>query len=349
MAKPIVVSQPYQVTAGEIIQPSGELAKYGKQGSDIPSASTTDLGSATGDYVRVTGSASITSFGAAPAGLIRTVEFTGACTLIYNSTSMILPAAQNIVTAPYDAGIFRSRGNGNWICVSYQAASGAPPLELTKDDVGLGNVENVALSTWPGSTNIRTVGTITAGTWQGTPIAANKGGTGLTAAVQGDMIYSDATNSYARLPKATVKSRYLSNQGGLDNSPKWDTIDLATGVSGVLAGANGGRGALYQTATIPTGIALTIDMSLGNFVGIQLGSATGNVTLTITNAVPGLLNFFSVLQGGTIRALVWPSNTKQTLLGGTTWNPSGASKVDIITWVYDGVTYHILGTAPDMG
>ena len=349
MAKPIVVSQPYQVTAGEIIQPSGELAKYGKQGTDIPSAPTTDLGSATGDYVRVTGSATITSFGVAPAGLVRTVEFTGACTLVYNSTSMILPAAQNIVTAPYDVGIFRSRGNGNWICASYQAASGAPPLELTKDDVGLGNVENVALSTWPGSTNIRTVGTITAGTWQGTPIAANKGGTGLTAATQGDMLFSDATNSYARLPKTTVKSRYLSNQGGLDNSPKWDTIDLSTGVSGVLAGANGGRGALVQTITAPTGITATLDMALGNTCIMNVGSATGNLTLTIINAAPGLLNYLIVIQGATIRAINWPAGSKQTLLGGITWNPSGASKTDIITWFYDGATYQILGTAPDMG
>ena len=349
MARPVVVSKPYRVVAGEIVDPSGELAKYGTQGQDMPSAATVPLADATGDYVRITGTATITSFGVAPAGLVRTVEFTGACTLVYNSVSMILPAAQNIVTAPYDVSIFRSRGNGNWICVSFQAASGAPPLELTPDDVGLGNVENVALSTWPGSTNIRTVGTITQGIWQGTPIAANKGGTGLSAVVQGDMLYSDATNSINRIPKTTVKSRYLSNQGGLDNSPKWDLVDLTTGVIGVLAGANGGRGALVQTITAPTGITATLDMSLGNTCMINLGSATGNVTLTITNAAPGLLNYLVVTQGATIRAIVWPAGSKQTLLGGTTWNPSGASKTDIITWFYDGTTYQILGTAPDMG
>jgi hypothetical protein len=42
---------------------------------------------------------------------------------------------------------------------------------LSKSDVGLGNVENTALSTWAGSTNITTVGTITTGTWQGSKIA----------------------------------------------------------------------------------------------------------------------------------------------------------------------------------
>jgi hypothetical protein len=49
---------------------------------------------------------------------------------------------------------------------------------VSKGDVGLGNVENTTLSTWVGTNKITTVGTITAGTWSGTAIAANKGGTG---------------------------------------------------------------------------------------------------------------------------------------------------------------------------
>jgi len=44
-------------------------------------------------------------------------------------------------------------------------------LTLTKGKVGLGNVENTALSTWVGSSNLVTVGTISSGVWQGTAIA----------------------------------------------------------------------------------------------------------------------------------------------------------------------------------
>ena len=44
-------------------------------------------------------------------------------------------------------------------------------VTLTKSDVGLSAVENTALSTWAGSVNIATTGTITSGTWSGTPIA----------------------------------------------------------------------------------------------------------------------------------------------------------------------------------
>ena len=59
-------------------------------------------------------------------------------------------------------------------------ANGAAPswAALASSDVGLGNVENTALSTWAGSTNITTLGTVTAGTWNASTIALNKGGTG---------------------------------------------------------------------------------------------------------------------------------------------------------------------------
>ena len=53
---------------------------------------------------------------------------------------------------------------------------------INKSKVGLGNVENTALSTWAGSNNLTTVGTITSGTWSGTAIPLNNGGTGATNA-----------------------------------------------------------------------------------------------------------------------------------------------------------------------
>lgn len=44
---------------------------------------------------------------------------------------------------------------------------------LNNAAVGLGNVENIQLSTWPGSTNINTLGTITAGTWNAGSVTSN--------------------------------------------------------------------------------------------------------------------------------------------------------------------------------
>lgn len=45
------------------------------------------------------------------------------------------------------------------------------PHGVTKAQVGLGNVENTKLSTWAGTSNITTLGTITTGVWHGTKIA----------------------------------------------------------------------------------------------------------------------------------------------------------------------------------
>ena len=53
---------------------------------------------------------------------------------------------------------------------------------ISKSKLGLSNVENTALSTWTGSNNLTTVGTINSGTWSGTAIALSNGGTGATNA-----------------------------------------------------------------------------------------------------------------------------------------------------------------------
>lgn len=53
----------------------------------------------------------------------------------------------------------------NFLTMTGTGTNGAAPTwgTVSKSDVGLGNVENTALSTWTGSSNITTVGTITSG------------------------------------------------------------------------------------------------------------------------------------------------------------------------------------------
>ena len=95
------------------------------KGADIASATTTDIGAATGNYVNVTGVVTITGLGTVQAGTRRIVNFNGALILTYNATSLILPSAASITTVAGDTANFISLGSGNWICVSYQRASGA--------------------------------------------------------------------------------------------------------------------------------------------------------------------------------------------------------------------------------
>lgn len=107
---------------------AADAGNFGKQGANIASASTTDLSTATGDYVFVTGTTTITALGTATAGVERTVQFTGALTLTHNATSLILPGGANITTAAGDVAVFKSEGSGNWRCVSYQRAAIAPSV-----------------------------------------------------------------------------------------------------------------------------------------------------------------------------------------------------------------------------
>lgn len=96
------------------------------KGTDIASASTTNLAASTGCYVNITGTTTITALGTAAAGVERICQFAGSLTLTYNATSLILPGIANITTNAGDVATFVSLGSGNWICTGYQRAVGVP-------------------------------------------------------------------------------------------------------------------------------------------------------------------------------------------------------------------------------
>lgn len=113
------------LTGGCTTQNIADLFK-GTKGADIASATTTDIGAATGIFVHVTGTTTITGLGTVAAGALRVVRFAGALTLTHDGTSLILPRGANILTAANDCAIFESEGSGNWRCVAYQRANGQP-------------------------------------------------------------------------------------------------------------------------------------------------------------------------------------------------------------------------------
>ena len=83
----------------------------------VASSPTTDIGAST-NYLKVSGTASISSLGSSFSGVERTVLFTGIATLTH-SASLVLPYAVDIVTAPNDIATFICVGTTNWVCVSY--------------------------------------------------------------------------------------------------------------------------------------------------------------------------------------------------------------------------------------
>jgi hypothetical protein len=93
---------------------------------DVASATTCAIGAAASNYVRITGTTTITGLGTVASGIRRKVVFAGALTLTHNATSLILPTGANITTAAGDTAEFISEGSGNWRCTDYQRAIGLP-------------------------------------------------------------------------------------------------------------------------------------------------------------------------------------------------------------------------------
>lgn len=103
--------------------PLGGALNHAK-GASITSASSIDLGAATGNLVHITGTTTITSLGTAPqAGARRQVVFDGALTLTHNASTLVLPGGANITTAANDSAIFEADTTTKWILRSYQRAA----------------------------------------------------------------------------------------------------------------------------------------------------------------------------------------------------------------------------------
>jgi len=101
-----------------------ENAIFEAKGTTLASAATVDLNTATGNYLQISGTATINSFGTCPAGARFILMFQGIATLTYNATSLIIPGLANKTTAAGDCCMIVSEGSGNWRIVGYFAISG---------------------------------------------------------------------------------------------------------------------------------------------------------------------------------------------------------------------------------
>jgi len=91
------------------------------------SAATVEVGYANGNTIHVTGTTTITSFGAArQAGVERVIVFDGILTLTHNATTLILPGGANIITAAGDVAKVVADTATNWRVIEYQRSADAP-------------------------------------------------------------------------------------------------------------------------------------------------------------------------------------------------------------------------------
>ncbi len=140
----------------------------------------------------------------------------------------------------------------------------------SRTNLGLGNVENTALSTWAGTTNITTLGTIATGTWAGTTIAVNKGGTNLTSYTTGDIIYASGATTLSKLADVAAGSYLLS--GGVGVAPLWSTLTLPNS-------ATSGGIAYFSSTTAMASSALLV----ANAIVVGGGAGTAPLTQPTTS------------------------------------------------------------------
>lgn len=170
-------------------------------------------------------------------------------------------------------------------------------ITLDKSAVGLSSAENIAISTYPGSTNWTTVGTITTGTWSATAIALGKvaqgGATSGQALTWNGSAWAPTTLTGSSVGLGNVENTALSTWAGTSNITTAGTITTGTwNATAIALGkiAQGGatsdqvlawNGTAWTPTTIAVGITIGSTVITGGTSGRLLtsGSAVGELAL----------------------------------------------------------------------
>jgi hypothetical protein len=125
----------YDGTQWQLLSPSIQVGGFGPL-TTLASATTTDLGTVPSHNIQITGSTTITSFGASAitAYPVYKLEFLNA-PLLTNSGALQLIGGANIQTAVGDTAEMLYSGAGSWFMLSYSRISGLPVAPLTTPTV----------------------------------------------------------------------------------------------------------------------------------------------------------------------------------------------------------------------
>jgi hypothetical protein len=271
----------------------GANDKINTTSTDIASASTVNLANATGVVVNITGTTTITSLGTVASGALRTLIFGGILTLTHNATSLILPGGANITTAAGDVAHFRSKGSGNWVCVSYQknsagldipstihaASSKTTPVDA--DETAL--VDSAASNglkklTWANvKATLKTYFDTLYYIVGGTDVAVADGGTGRSSHTAYAVLCGGTTTTAAQQSIASVGSLgHVLTSNGAGALPTFQSISVDYGAGNAALGQ--GDVGTYAIAQIGSGSVSTGNTTAGSNLKLVYIASAGGVT-----------------------------------------------------------------------
>lgn len=204
---------------------------------------------------------------------------------------------------------------------------------INKSKVGLGNVENTALSNWTGSSTISHVGTISSGVWNGTAIDYSK--LNLGSSIVNSDISNSAAISFSKLNIAKSDIVGLGIPGSDQN------ITYAAGNGLTLSGTTFsiGSGAINSTA-IADGTISNLDINSSaaiNYSKLNLGGSIVGSDISTSAAIP--FSKLNITQSDITNLGIASASDIQTYTAGSGLTLSGSTfsvASNVVTSTYNG-------------